>query len=103
MSNPGVATIFLKKPLPEEAAFLLPEKPVSQIIISRPTMHGGKHKDAHKILQAGGRGTRRWQAVYGEKLLNVRYRYDGIQGIRVTTVEVIVEEKTIYTVIAVDQ
>lgn len=49
--------------------------------------------DVRKTLQAGVKGTKRWQAEYGENLLNVRYRYDDEEGVRYTTVELIVEKK----------
>ncbi|HEU5087432.1 MAG TPA: hypothetical protein VFT99_08300, partial [Roseiflexaceae bacterium] len=44
------------------------------------------------VLKAGQRGTRHLQAVYGEQLLYVRYRYDAERRRRVKTVELIVEE-----------
>ena len=49
--------------------------------------------EVRKTLRAGEKGTKRWQAEYKEKLLNVRYRYDDGSRMRYTTVEIIVEEK----------
>lgn len=43
-------------------------------------------------LRPGRRGTKRWQAIYGDRLVCVRYRYDAGRRRRYTTVEVIVAE-----------
>jgi len=43
-------------------------------------------------LRPGQRGTKRWLATYGDRLICVRYRYDAHQHKRYTTVEVIVAE-----------
>jgi hypothetical protein len=44
-------------------------------------------------LKPGQRGTKRLVERYGEALLYVRYRYDAERGVRLKTVEIIVEEK----------
>ncbi len=44
-------------------------------------------------LRPGQRGTKRLVETYGESLLYVRYRYDAERGVRLKTVEIIVEEK----------
>ncbi|WP_243374876.1 hypothetical protein [Geotalea sp. SG265] len=44
-------------------------------------------------LKPGQKGTKRLVEQYGESLLCVRYRYDEKRGIRLKTVEIIVEEK----------
>lgn len=44
-------------------------------------------------LKPGQNGTKRLQAQYGRALLCVRYRYDAIRGVRLKTVELVVEEK----------
>lgn len=49
--------------------------------------------EVRKTLQPGQQGTHRWKNKFGEKLLNVRYRYDDMRRKRYTTVEIIVEEK----------
>lgn len=43
-------------------------------------------------LRPGQRGTKKWQAIYGDKLVCVRYRYDAGRWRRYTTVEVIVAD-----------
>ena len=43
-------------------------------------------------LKPGQKGTKRLTAQYGERLLYVRYRYDEERGVRLKTVEIIVEE-----------
>lgn len=43
-------------------------------------------------LNPGDRGTKKLVAQYGEKLVCVRYRYDEKRGMRLKTVETIVEE-----------
>jgi hypothetical protein len=45
-------------------------------------------------LKPGQKGTRRLVEKYGASLLCVRYRYDEKRGVRLKTVEIIVEEKT---------
>ena len=45
-----------------------------------------------KKLKPGQPGTKRLVGQYGQRLLCVRYRYDGVQGKRFKTVELIIEE-----------
>ncbi|RMD79129.1 MAG: hypothetical protein D6823_05000, partial [Chloroflexi bacterium] len=44
-------------------------------------------------LKPGQRGTKKLQALYGDRLICVRYRYDAESGRRLKTIELIVEEK----------
>jgi len=44
-------------------------------------------------LKPGQKGTKALVERYGESLLYVRYRYDEARGVRLKTVEIIVEEK----------
>ncbi|WP_298816136.1 hypothetical protein [Chloroflexus sp.] len=44
-------------------------------------------------LKPGQRGTKKLQALYGDRLVCVRYRYDAESGRRLKTIELIVEEK----------
>lgn len=44
-------------------------------------------------LKPGQKGTRKLQALYGEDLVCVRYRYDAETGLRIKTAEIIVERK----------
>ncbi|NTW89058.1 MAG: hypothetical protein HGB26_08070, partial [Desulfobulbaceae bacterium] len=44
-------------------------------------------------LKPGQKGTKRLFEQYGDALLCVRYRYDEKRGIRLKTVEIVVEEK----------
>lgn len=44
-------------------------------------------------LKPGQKGTKRLVAKYGDALLCVRYRYDRVRGLRLKTVEIVVEEK----------
>ncbi len=44
-------------------------------------------------LKPGQRGTKKLQAMYGDRLVCVRYRYDLESGRRFKTIEIIVEEK----------
>jgi len=44
-------------------------------------------------LKPGQRGTKHLVEIYGNSLLYVRYRYDAERGIRLKTVEIVVEEK----------
>ena len=44
-------------------------------------------------LKPGQKGTKRLLEKYGDSLLCVRYRYDEKRGVRLKTVEIIVEEK----------
>ena len=43
-------------------------------------------------LKPGQKGTKQLTEEYGKRLLYVRYRYDAERGIRLKTVEIIVEE-----------
>ncbi len=53
-----------------------------------------KDMKTHKHLKPGQMGTKRLLEQYGDSLLCVRYRYDASRGIRLKTVEIIVEEKS---------
>ena len=44
-------------------------------------------------LHPGQKGTKRLVEKYGDSLLCVRYRYDEKRGVRLKTVELVVEEK----------
>lgn len=44
-------------------------------------------------LKPGQRGTKKLVEKYGKSLLYVRYRYDESRGMRLKTVEIVVEEK----------
>lgn len=44
-------------------------------------------------LKPGQKGTKQLVAKYGDALLYVRYRYDEQRGVRLKTVELVVEEK----------
>lgn len=44
-------------------------------------------------LKPGQRGTKKLVEEYGKSLLYVRYRYDEARGVRLKTVEIIIEEK----------
>ena len=46
-----------------------------------------------KTLQPGKDGTRRFQRHYGDRLVCVRYRHDPSTGRRLTTVELIADER----------
>lgn len=52
-----------------------------------------KDMKSHCHLKPGQKGTKRLVEQYGESLICVRYRYDKTLGVRLKTVEVIVEEK----------
>ncbi len=52
-----------------------------------------KDMKTHTHLKPGQKGTRKLVEKYGASLLCVRYRYDEIRGVRLKTVEIIVEEK----------
>lgn len=43
-------------------------------------------------LKPGQKGTRRLTEQYGERLLCVRYRYDSLHGVKLKTVELIIDE-----------
>ena len=44
-------------------------------------------------LKPGQKGTKKLTEEYGKSLLYVRYRYDENRGVRLKTVEIVVEEK----------
>ncbi|MBT0665598.1 hypothetical protein KI809_14915 [Geobacter pelophilus] len=44
-------------------------------------------------LKPGQNGTKRLVEQYGQSLLCVRYRYDETRGLRVKTVEIVIEER----------
>ena len=52
-----------------------------------------KEMKTYAHLKPGQRGTLRLVETYGEKLLCVRYRYDEKRGVKLKTVEIIVDEK----------
>jgi hypothetical protein len=52
-----------------------------------------KDMKSYAHLKPGQKGTRRLVDRYGAALLCVRYRYDEKRGVRLKTVEIIVEEK----------
>jgi hypothetical protein len=45
-----------------------------------------------KKMHPGQPGTKRWQAKYGSRLVCVRYRGDRRRRVRMTTIEIVVEE-----------
>lgn len=52
-----------------------------------------KHMECRKRLMAGVKGTKQYQQRFGDRLLHVRYHHDKEHQRRVTTVEIIVDEK----------
>ncbi|WP_243375371.1 hypothetical protein [Geotalea sp. SG265] len=52
-----------------------------------------KDMKTQKHLKPGQQGTKRLVEQFGDALVCVRYRYDAIHGVRLKTVEIIVEEK----------
>jgi hypothetical protein len=50
-------------------------------------------KRMRQTIRAGKRGTRKYLDEYGDKLLSVRYHYDWDRKRRITTVEIITQEK----------
>jgi hypothetical protein len=48
-------------------------------------------------LKPGQKGTKRLVEQYGKSLLCVRYRYDQKRGVRLKTVEIVVEERSVPT------
>jgi hypothetical protein len=52
-----------------------------------------KDMKSYAHLKPGQKGTRRLVEKYGDSVLCVRYRYDENRGVRLKTVEIIVEEK----------
>jgi hypothetical protein len=53
-----------------------------------------KDMKSYAHLKPGQKGTRRLVERYGNALLCVRYRYDEKRGVRLKTVEIVVEEKS---------
>jgi len=59
--------------------------------------------EARKVLRIrltpspGAPGTKRFLAFFGDRLLRVRYRYDDEQRLRLTTVELIVDQRSLQT------
>ena len=53
-----------------------------------------KDMKTHTHLKPGQKGTKRLVEKFGESLLCVRYRYDERRGVRLKTVEIVVEEKS---------
>ena len=52
-----------------------------------------KYMKAHSHLKPGQNGTHRLMERFGDSLICVRYRYDEIRDVRLTTAEIIVDEK----------
>ena len=52
-----------------------------------------KDMKSYNHLKPGQKGTKRLVEQYGDALLCVRYRYDERRGIRLKTVEIVVEER----------
>lgn len=52
-----------------------------------------KDTKCYNHLKPWQKGTRRLVEKYGDALLCVRYRYDEKRGIRLKTVEIVVDEK----------
>ena len=46
-----------------------------------------------RTVYPGDPGSKKWQKLYGDKLLCVRYKYDKLNKKRVTTVELIADEQ----------
>jgi hypothetical protein len=54
-----------------------------------------KNVKTRNHLKPGMKGTKRLMEKYGDSLLCVRYRYDARRGVKLKTVELIVEEKAL--------
>jgi hypothetical protein len=52
-----------------------------------------KEMKAYAHLKPGQDGTKRLAAEYGDRLLCVRYRFDETRGVKIKTVELIVDER----------
>jgi len=52
-----------------------------------------KDMKTHTHLKPGQKGTKRLVEKFGDSLICVRYRYDESRGVRLKTVEIVVEEK----------
>jgi hypothetical protein len=46
-----------------------------------------------RTIYPGEPGSKKWQKIYGDKLLCVRYKYDEANKRRITTIELIVEQR----------
>jgi len=46
-----------------------------------------------RTIYPGEPGSKKWQKIYGDKLICVRYKYDEITKKRMTTIELMVEQK----------
>jgi hypothetical protein len=55
--------------------------------------HVGVRMKSRLNLKPGQKGTKKLTEKYGNSLLYVRYRYDESRGVRLKTVEIVVEEK----------
>ena len=53
----------------------------------------GVMSDYKTEIEPGQKGTKRLVEKFGDALLCVRYRYDANRGVRLKTVELVVEEK----------
>jgi hypothetical protein len=56
-----------------------------------------KKKKAYAHLKPGQNGTKGLVEQYGDALLCVRYRFDEVRGMKLKTVEIIVDEKPLRT------
>lgn len=56
-----------------------------------------KEMKSYAHLKPGQDGTKRLVEKYGDALLCVRYRFDEVRGMKVKTVEIIVDEKPLRT------
>ena len=56
-----------------------------------------KEMKAYAHLKPGQDGTKRLVEQYGDALLCVRYRFDEVRGVKLKTVEIIVDEKPLRT------
>ena len=52
-----------------------------------------KEMKTYAHLKPGQRGTHRLVEKYGQSLVCVRYRYDEKRGVKLKTVEIVVDEK----------
>jgi len=52
-----------------------------------------KNLKTYKHLKPGQSGTKRLAEKYGDALICVRYRYDETRGIKMKTIEIVIEEK----------
>lgn len=52
-----------------------------------------KNLITRRTVYPGYPGSKKWQKIYGDKLLCVRYKYDDVNKKRITTIELIVDEQ----------